>query len=109
MERERLGSTGVGNGFAIPTLSSRISGNSSALWHARATASPFGSLDGKPVHLFLTLLSPDASSSMLHLKALARASRLFKDPALRDHMTHADDQRAIWSIICAEDKRLASD
>jgi PTS system nitrogen regulatory IIA component len=66
----------------------------------------FDSLDKRPVHLFLTLLAPE-SGGALHLKALARASRLFKDAEFRTRLLEVDDRAKMWLMICAEDKRLA--
>jgi PTS system nitrogen regulatory IIA component len=104
LERERLGSTGVGNGFAIPHARlPKISTVIGCFARSRDGVS-FGSLDGKPVHLFLTLLAPEGSGG-LHLKALARASRLFKDPDFRTRLITANGIE-IWSMISAQDKRL---
>src|SRR5262245_11517402 len=77
-DREKLGSTGVGHGFAIPhgklpNLSGLV-----ACFARSSRGVDFGSLDGQPAHLFLTLLAPEGAAGQ-HLKALARASRLFKD------------------------------
>lgn len=106
LERERLGSTGVGNGFAIPHARlARLSGVVGCF--ARSSAGvAFGSLDGKPVHLFLALLAPEGGGG-IHLKALARASRLFKDAEFRTRLLAVADAATMWSMICAEDKRLA--
>lgn len=107
IERERLGSTGVGNGFAIPHA--RLPGLSGVVGcFARSRAGiAFGSLDGKPAFLFLTLLAPEGGGG-LHLKALARASRLFKDADFREHLLHLEEGGMLWKAICAEDKRIAN-
>src|SRR5947209_309890 len=84
IEREKLGSTGVGNGFAIRHGKLAKLGGLVACFARSKAGVAFGSLDGKPAHLFLTLLAPEgAGSASVHLKALARASRLFKDPQFR--------------------------
>jgi PTS system nitrogen regulatory IIA component len=70
---------------------------------ARSTAGvAFGSLEQKPAHLFLVLLAPEGASSQ-HLKALALASRVFRDGDLRARLLAEPDRRALWSILCAED------
>jgi PTS system nitrogen regulatory IIA component len=106
IDREKLGSTGVGNGFAIPHGKlPRLTGLVACF--ARSSAGvEFGSLDGRPAHLFLTLLAPEGSAG-LHLKALARASKLFKDPAFRAQLMAVADRRTLWNIIAAQDARLS--
>lgn len=106
LERERLGSTGVGNGFAIPHAKVPQLGAVVGCLARSVHGVNFGSLDGKPAHLFLTLLAPEGGGG-IHLKALARASRLFKDSEFRVRLMSVDDQTSMWAIICAEDKRLA--
>ncbi|MDO8643566.1 MAG: PTS sugar transporter subunit IIA, partial [bacterium] len=82
MEREKLGSTGIGNDVAIPH------GKLSGLDHIVAgfgrsqKGVPFEAQDGKPPHLFFILVAPENAAS-LHLKALARLSRLLKDSHFR--------------------------
>lgn len=108
MDRERLGSTGIGNGFAIPHAKlPHLAQVVGSIARSRPGVS-FGSLDGKPVHLLLTLLAPEGSGGGMHLKALARVSRLFKDANLRSRVIEAEDQKSIWAIVTSEDKRLAS-
>ena len=64
----------------------------------------FQSLDGKPTHLFFLLVAPEDSAGA-HLKALARISRLLKDPAFRTRLLEAPDAHALWTIIRDEDAR----
>ena len=77
LEREKLGSTGIGNGIAIPH--GKLGGLSDIiLVFARSTAGiPFEAIDGKPIHLIFLVVAP-ANSPGGHLKALARLSRLLK-------------------------------
>jgi PTS system nitrogen regulatory IIA component len=106
VERERLGSTGVGNGFAIPHGKLPNLAGLVACFARSSQGVEFGSLDGRPAHLFLVLLAPEGSAG-LHLKALARASRLFKDPGFRSQLLQVGDQHALYNIIAQQDARLS--
>ena len=64
----------------------------------------FDSLDGGPTYLFFLLVAPEDSAS-LHLKALARVSRLMKDPAFRERLSNAPDAAEIFRLIKEEDAR----
>ena len=108
LNREELGSTGVGNGFAIPhgkldTLDTVI-----ACLGRSTRGIGFDSLDGKPAHLFLALFAPQGSTG-LHLKALARASRLFKDADFRSQLLSEPDRAKLWTLIETQDQKLAQD
>jgi nitrogen PTS system EIIA component len=106
LERERIASTAVGNGFAIPHARLPKLAGIVGCFARSKDGVDFGAPDVRPVHLFLTLLAPEGGSG-LHLKALARASRLFKDPDFREKLIELDDRAKMWTMICAEDKRLA--
>ena len=103
-ERERLGSTAIGDGIAIPhgkiTGVNRILG----VFGRHLKGVDFESLDGRPTHLFFLLVAPEDSTS-LHLKALARVSRLFKDNSFRDQLMKARDGAEIYRLIVDEDSR----
>jgi nitrogen PTS system EIIA component len=103
-ERERLGSTAIGDGIAIPH--GKMPGVRQILGtfgrHRRGV--DFESLDGKLTHLFFVLVAPEDSTS-LHLKALARVSRLFKDGAFRERLSTAGDAQEIFRLIVEEDAR----
>jgi PTS system nitrogen regulatory IIA component len=103
-ERERLNSTALGEGVAIPH--GKLVGLRrvlAAFGRSRAGVD-FQSVDGKPTHLFFLLVAPEDSAGA-HLKALARISRLLKDPAFRTRLLEAPDAHAIWTIIRDEDAR----
>jgi PTS system nitrogen regulatory IIA component len=103
-ERERLGSTAIGDGIAIPH--GKVRGVKQILGtfgrHRRGV--DFESLDGRPTHLFFVLVAPEDSTS-LHLKALARVSRLFKDNSFREHLMEANEANEIFRLISEEDNR----
>jgi PTS system nitrogen regulatory IIA component len=64
----------------------------------------FDSLDGNPTHLFFVLLAPEDSAG-LHLKALARISRLFKDGRFRKDLMAAKDEEEIYKLFLEEDEK----
>ena len=104
-ERERLGSTGVGQGFAIPHGKLPGLNKVIAFFSRSFSGVSFDSRDGDDVHLFLTLLAPQ-SAAALHLTALARASRLFKNEEFRTSLKKADDRAALWQLISKYDEKL---
>jgi PTS system nitrogen regulatory IIA component len=104
LERERLGSTGIGEGVAIPH--GKLSGLPGliAAFARKKTGMDFAAIDGKPTYLFFVLFAPDNSAG-LHLKALARISRLFKQPQFRQSILDADGAPAIFRLISEEDAK----
>ena len=103
-ERERLGSTAIGDGIAIPH--GKLPGVKQIVgtFGRHRVGVDFDSLDGKPTHLFFVLVAPEDSTS-LHLKALARVSRLFKDGSFRERLMLAKDAEEIFRLIVEEDMR----
>lgn len=103
-ERELLASTAIGDGIAIPhgkmDAVGRLVG---ALGRARAGIE-FESIDGKPTHLVFMLVAP-ASSTGVHLKALARLSRLSRDADFRARLLEAPDAVAMYQAIVDEDSK----
>lgn len=106
LDRERLGSTAVGHGFAIPHAKLPHLGKMVACFARSRRGVEFASLDGRPAHLFLALLAPEGAAG-LHLKALARASRLFKNAEFRDRLLAADSAHGLWALISDADESLA--
>lgn len=102
MEREKLGSTGIGQGVAIPhAKSDSLSSMIGALGLSRKGVE-FGALDGEPVHVIFLLASPPDSAGT-HLKVLARISRLLKDKFFRQAIKEAKNVEEIQKIIQEED------
>jgi len=103
-DRERLNSTALGEGVAIPH--GRLPGVKRVV--AAFGRSPqgvdFNSLDGKPTHLFFLLVAPEDSAGA-HLKALARISRLLKDDSFRTRLMQAEDGPSLYRIIREEDAK----
>lgn len=104
LERERLGSTGIGDGVAFPHGKLRRLGSLSGVFGRSREGVDFASLDGAPVHLFFLLLAPEGSSA-LQLKALARIARFFRDPGVREALFRADDREAIHAVFAREEDR----
>jgi PTS system nitrogen regulatory IIA component len=103
-ERERLGSTGIGEGVAIPHGKLPGSGQLMAAFGLSRGGVDFDAIDGRPSHLFFALVAPENSAG-LHLKALARISRLFKNPAFRASILAAESPEDIYRLIDQEDAR----
>ena len=104
LKRESLGSTGIGQGVAIPHGKSDCVKDLVAAFGVSHTGVNFDSLDGEPVHLFFLLVAPEDSAGP-HLKALARISRLLKDKHFRDSLEAAKDEKLLVKIIREEDER----
>ena len=104
-ERERLGSTAIGDGIAIPH--GKLPGLSGVIgaFGRHIAGVDFDSLDGSPTHLFFLLVAPEDSVGQ-HLKALARVSRLLKDRAFRDKLIGAADRAELFRLIREEDEKL---
>src|SRR5881394_2837380 len=98
--RERLGSTGLGQGLAIPH--GRIKGLKEAVgaFVRLAQPVPFDAPDGKPVNLVFTLLVPEHATEK-HLEILSELAQMFSDRALREALAGAGDAQALHQIISA--------
>ena len=105
MEREKLGSTGIGENVAIPHGKSDELTQIITVFARSLGGVDFESLDQKPVHFVCMVIAP-ANSTGQHLKALARISRLFKNQALREGILKAEDSNAIYSILLEEDSKF---
>ncbi|UCC66157.1 MAG: PTS sugar transporter subunit IIA [Deltaproteobacteria bacterium] len=103
LEREKLGSTGIGDGIAIPHGKLKeIKGIICSFGRSREGID-FQSIDEKPTHLFFLLLAPEDSAGE-HLEALARLSRLLKDSQFRKRLMEANSKEEIYRIIVEEDE-----
>ncbi len=102
LERERLGSTGIGDGIAIPHGKLKDL-NQLILAFGKSTAGvDFESMDGKPVHLFFLLVAPENCTG-IHLRALARIARLLKNAPVRKRLASVSTQDEIYAVIQQED------
>jgi PTS system nitrogen regulatory IIA component len=103
MEREKLGSTGIGQGIAIPHAKTDQASEVTAAFGLSRRGVQFDSLDGEPVYIFFLLLAPPDAAGM-HLKALARISRLLKDKFFRQSLRDVKDAADVLKIIRDEDQ-----
>lgn len=102
MAREKLGSTGIGDGIAIPH--GKIAGlDELMISYGRSKKGiDFNAMDGKPVHLLFLLMAPENSAGQ-HLKVLARISRMLKDEAFRRKLMAATSAAAMYGVIVEKD------
>lgn len=103
LERERLGSTGIGEGIAIPHGKLKDL-DQLVLSFGRSTEGlDFESMDGKPVHLFFLLVAPENCAG-IHLRALAKIARLLKNTAVRKQLGTVLGKEDIFRVISQEDE-----
>ena len=105
MEREKLSSTGIGSGIAIPHAKMVRLKNHIAVFGRSRIGIPFDSIDGKPVHLIFLILGPQGANEA-HLKILARISKFLHDTTFRDRLLTADTAHQIYEAIAAKDARI---
>lgn len=101
LQRERLGTTGIGQGIAVPH--GRIGGLNRLVGFFAQLARPvdFEALDGEPVDLVFVLLAPEDAGAD-HLQALARIARLFRAPSVAQKLRQTDDPAAIYAILTSD-------
>jgi PTS system nitrogen regulatory IIA component len=103
MERETIGSTGIGQGIAIPHAKTDQTKTVIAAFGLSKKGISFAALDGEPVHIvFLLIAPPDAAS--LHLKALGRINRMLRDKFFRQSLRDAKSTEEILRLIREEDR-----
>lgn len=102
LERERLGSTGIGDNIAIPHGKLPQLSRMLLAFGRSSGGVDFDSMDGKPSHLFFLLLAP-VNSSGLHLKALAKISRMLMSQVFRDNLMESDVAEDILRLIAEKD------
>ena len=105
LERERLGSTGIGDGIAIPHGKLKNIDTLLSSFGRSAGGVDFESMDGKPTYLFFLLVAPENSAG-IHLKALARISRLLKDSSFRKNLMEAKSREDLFKTIIAGDEKI---
>jgi PTS system nitrogen regulatory IIA component len=105
IEREKLGSTGIGDGVAIPHGKLHDLEHLICCFGRSRQGIDFEAIDGNPVHLIFLLLAPENSAGT-HLKALAKISKILKDPAFRQQLLDAENAEKIYQIIKEEDDKL---
>ena len=98
IERERLGTTGVGNGIAIPHGKLPGLDRLYGLFARLEKPVDFDAIDEQPVDLICVLLAPESAGAD-HLKALARVSRLLRDKSICDKLRGTDKAEAIYALL----------
>lgn len=107
MERERLGTTGVGNGIAIPHGKLPTLDKPYGVFARLEKPVDFDSIDEKPVDLIFLLLAPESAGAD-HLKALARVSRLLRDKDTCEKLRGTDNPDALFALLTAESESQAA-
>jgi len=102
LDRERLGSTGIGDNIAIPHGKLPQLSQLKLSFGRSLKGVDFDSMDGKPSHLFFLLLAP-VNSAGLHLKALAKISRMLMSQPFRDNLMKAAGAEEIYRLIAERD------
>jgi mannitol/fructose-specific phosphotransferase system IIA component (Ntr-type) len=98
-EREQLHSTGIGDGVALPHARNALVGlvsEPAIVFGRHAKGVPYGAIDGVPARLFFLVIAPTVTQ---HLNALARISRLLRDPKLRKSLLLADNAKKVQSLF----------
>jgi nitrogen PTS system EIIA component len=98
VQREKLGSTGVGNGIAIPHGKLPKLAKLFGLFARLERPVDFESLDGQAVDLVFLLLAPEGAGAD-HLKALARVARLLRDPEVARKLRDSRDAEALYAVL----------
>ena len=98
LKREKLGSTGIGQGIAIPHGKLPSIARVYGLFARLGQPVDFDSVDGQPVDLVFVLLAPEDAGAD-HLKALAKISRLLRDPAMVAKLRGTDDPKGLYAIL----------
>jgi PTS system nitrogen regulatory IIA component len=98
LQREKLGSTGVGNGVAIPHGKLPKLGKLFGLFARLDRPIDFESLDNQPVDLIFLLLAPEGAGAD-HLKALARVARLLRDPEIVHRLRESRDADSLYTVL----------
>ncbi|MBX9739176.1 MAG: PTS IIA-like nitrogen regulatory protein PtsN [Beijerinckiaceae bacterium] len=98
LQRERLGSTGVGNGIAIPHGKLAKAGRIFGVFARLERPIDYEALDGGPVDLMFLLIAPESAGAD-HLKALARTARILRDPGVTAKLRATRDASALFTML----------
>jgi nitrogen PTS system EIIA component len=105
LERERLGSTGIGDGVAIPHGKFQGIDQPIISFGRSRRGLDFDSMDGAPAYLFFLLVAPENSAS-IHLKALARIAKILKNSSFRKTLMEASSREEIYRTIIQNDEEF---
>lgn len=101
VQRERLGTTGLGGGIAIPHARIADLAAPTAFFARLAKPVDFEAIDDQPVDLVFLLLVPEGAGAD-HLKVLARIARLLRDPDLLAELRRSEDRARIFALLCGK-------
>jgi nitrogen PTS system EIIA component len=104
-EREKLGSTGIGEGIAIPHGKMKGIDRILCAFGRSKKGVDFDAVDGKPVHIFFLLLAPEESVG-LHIQMLSRISRILRDEGFRRHLIEEAENNDLYTDIVAQDEKF---
>ncbi|HNS14365.1 MAG TPA: PTS sugar transporter subunit IIA [Syntrophorhabdaceae bacterium] len=105
MDREKLGSTGIGNGVAVPHGKLKNINNIMCAFGRSQNGVDFDAVDRAPVHIFFLVLAPEDSAS-LHLKVLSRITKILRDQSLRKKIIKLTNVRELYTSILEEDEKI---
>lgn len=105
MEREKLGSTGIGNGVAVPHGKLKNINNIVCALGRSQNGVDFDAVDRGLVHIFFLVLAPEDSAS-LHLKVLSRITKILRDQSLRKKVIKLSNTHDIYMSILEEDEKI---
>ncbi len=100
LERERLGSTGIGDGVAVPHCRVKGCGEITGALLKLSDQVDFEAIDGEPVDLVFALIVPDEQNEE-HLEALSAIAELMQEPTTRDELRGAHDHRRLYDLAVA--------
>ena len=103
VERERLGSTGIGDGVAIPHGKMNGVRHPIISFGRSKKGLDFDSMDGQPAHLFFLLIAPEDSSG-IHLQVLARIAKILKNRAFRQKLMEPSSRKELYQTIIETDE-----
>ncbi len=106
LEREKLGSTGIGDGVAIPHGKLKEMRDIVCAFGRSKQGIDFDAVDKKPSHIFFLLLAPENSASQ-HLMMLSRISKLLRDPSFRKGLVETGNAADLYARVIEEDRRLS--
>jgi PTS system nitrogen regulatory IIA component len=106
MEREKLGSTGIGDGVAIPHGKMKKLNTILCVAGRSKEGVNFDAVDRRPVHIFFLVLAPEDSASM-HLKVLSRISKVLRDQSFKKNILKLADAHDIYTNIIEADDKLS--
>jgi nitrogen PTS system EIIA component len=107
MQREKLGSTGVGNGIAIPHGKLKNVGSITGIFARLETPVDFEALDDEPVDLVFMLLAPETAGAD-HLKALSRIARILREPDMVSKLRQTKDASALFAFLTSQPTSYAA-